>query len=91
MVADIVADEVRGFEIAELLEIVKQDDETALASLAKYPVDDLKTALTRLSEPIKLSFTQKMIARTFGIDVTAEQTRFLELLNKAIALQSKTP
>ena len=67
-----------------IYQLIKLEDASMALALDKYTPLELETALVNLSEPIKLSFTQRMMARAFGIDVSAEVTRFTRLLREIL-------
>ena len=69
-------------DIYSLIEI--EDDAAASAALERYSAMQLETALVMLSEPIKLSFAQRMMARAFGIDVPVSIDRFTRLIRDTL-------
>lgn len=68
----------------EIYSLIKLEDTGVMAALDNYSNVELQAALIKLSEPIKLSFTQRMMARAFTIDVNAEIGRFTRLLREML-------
>jgi len=68
----------------EIYGLIKLEDPGVMAALANYSSVELQAALTKLSEPIKLSFTQRMMARAFSIDVNSEIGRFTRLIRETL-------
>lgn len=61
-----------------------EDDAATSAALERYSAIQLEMALSTLSEPIKLSFAQRMMARAFGIDVPVAIDRFTRLIRDTL-------
>lgn len=68
----------------EIYQLIKLEDNDVVVALDKYNNIELETALSKLSEPIKLSFTQRMMARAFSIDVSMEISRFVRLIRETL-------
>lgn len=72
-------------QIDEIYNLIKLEDEAATAAaLDRYTTLQLEIALVTLSEPVKLSFSQRMMARAFSIDVPAEINRFTKLVRETL-------
>lgn len=72
-------------QIDEIYSLVKLEDEAATAAaLDRCTALQLELALVTLSEPVKLSFSQRMMARAFGIDVPAEINRFTKIIRETL-------
>ena len=70
--------------IEDIYNLIRIDNDGAKAILERYNVPVLESALDRLSEPIRLSFAQRMMAKAFNLDIPGEINRFTRLLQETI-------
>lgn len=71
-------------QLEDIYNLIKLEDDGVAAALDRYSPVELQTALTKLGEPFKLSFTQRMMARAFSIDVPTEVNRFTRLIREVL-------
>lgn len=71
--------------VDEIYNLIRLDSDGARAALDRYNVPALQQTLQKLSEPIKLSFMQRIMAKTFSIDVNGEISRFTRLVKETLA------
>lgn len=72
-------------QIDEIYTLIRLEDAAATAAaLDRCTAMQLETALVTLSEPMKLSFAQRMMVRAFCIDVPAEIDRFTKLIRETL-------
>jgi len=72
----------------EVIGLLKADDDTIRVKMDEYQLEELQALVEKLAEPVKLSFTQRAMARAFMIDVPTEQNRLTRLAKEAIELKA---
>lgn len=68
----------------EIYQLIKLEDDGVRAGLERFTSIELQSALNKLSEPVKLSFLQRMMVRAFSLDVPAEIDRFTRLIRETL-------
>jgi hypothetical protein len=70
---------------AEIVSLIKSDDITVTNKLKGVSKEDLLQIKARLQEPTKLSYTQRIMAKAFGISIESERQRFNRIFDQLLA------
>jgi hypothetical protein len=69
----------------DILSLVRENDDVISQKLSELTTEDLTKLKETLAKPIRLSYSQRMLARAFGIGIDAEQKRFSRLTEQILS------